>query len=253
MDHSRLILVSSHDAQQHALGELLRSRVGGLLILVDGGRKAPSQPEADVVRVRPDRLDQLYCTVAAAQHACSVLVFAQAVPAVLDFLEQHAGTAGDFASIICSSTPDPASQQTVIDTLTRLSRMGADHEKLTVAFTQAPHAVPVQEAFAQLVAHTVSGEFRGVSLEAVLHQSQAFERARDLQLDIGGILRGELNFETALAQARQAGEREHVLHGIARKLLAQRALTCCRQEIDRTLDALRVPHTPGHVPLYSST
>ncbi|MGF7136687.1 hypothetical protein P3T40_008200 [Paraburkholderia sp. EB58] len=251
MKQTRLILVSGSDAQENAVGEIVHSDAGGSLARVDKPRKTPAQPEPDVFRVRTTQLAHFYCTRAAAHDPCTAVVSAQAVPAMLDFLEEHTGTVGDFASIVCTVTPDPASQQTVADTLTRLSSMGAAPQNLAVVFTQAPRAISVQEAFAQLAAHIASGRFPAISYEAVLYQSKVFERARDLQLPIGAMLRGEVDFGISLEQARQAGEPDHLLHELARKLLAQRALIGCKAEIDQALEALRMPGTSTCIPLSS--
>jgi hypothetical protein len=119
--------------------------------------------------------------------------------------------------------------------------MGADPAKLGIVFTQAPRETSVREAFSQLASHLMNGHFPNVSFDAALHESTAFERARELQIPIPSVLNGLVNFETTLQQARQAGAPELTLHALAHKLLAQRALLGYREAIAQAIDALRLP------------
>lgn len=245
MENSRLILLSSSDPQETAVGELVQLRLGGSLARVDAQRKTLGLREPDVARFRPDQLEQLYCKLATATTPCTVVVWARAVPETIAFLEQHPGTINDFAPVVCTTTQDAASQQSVTDRLARLSHMGADHSRLSGVFAQAPRAVPVEEAFAQLVAHVVSGNYRGVSVDAALYQSAVFTRVRDLQLPVGAMLRGEVDYQISLRLAHWDREPEHVLRQFARQLMVQRALAGCKAEIARALNALRVPDLSG--------
>jgi len=241
MDHPTiLVLASSAEPMECAIGDIIQSRIGGSLVFVDAQRKAPGQ-QKEHTRVRPDRLDQLYCLLASAREASTVAVSSECVSAVLAFLTEFPGTADDFTSIICTATPHSDSQQAAIETLTRLSRIGASSSKLGLLFTQAPHEIPVDEAFSQLASSLKSGQFPNASLEAVLHQSSAFGRALDLRLPVSGILNGLADFEAALQEARNTDAPDHTLHLLARQVLAQRALHGCRPAITRALDALRLP------------
>jgi hypothetical protein len=242
MENSHLIFLSGGDPQETVVGEFVHSRLGGSLMRVDAQRKMSGPPGPDVASFHPGQLEQLYCKLAAARDPCTVVVSARAVTATLEFLEQRPGTVDDFASVICTAAADSSSQQRVADRLTRLSRMGADHNKLGVAFTQAPRAATVEEAYRQLVNHVVSGNFSGVCLDVVLYRSTLFERIRDLQLPIDAMLRGEVDYRTPLKLARRDREPEHVLHQLAQQLMVQRELAGCKAEITRALDALRVPN-----------
>ncbi|EUC14328.1 hypothetical protein [Paraburkholderia hospita] len=182
--YTTLVLTSGNDAMENAVGELIQSRIGGPLLRVDVQRRASADPEPSVIRVRPDRLDEMYCTVATTRHACSVIVSAQCVPSVLAFLEEHEGTAGDFTSIICTATPRAESQSAAMQTIERLIGIGADPAKLGVIFTQAPRELPMREAFSQLANQLSTGQFPNVNLETMLPTSTAFERARELQLPV---------------------------------------------------------------------
>ena len=193
--------------------------------------------------MRADRLDQLYCMLAATPHPCCVVVPPQSSGAVLAFLEEHPGTANDFECIICTVTPNEESQQAAAQTIIRLADMGVDCANIRVALTGAPDAVPVREAFGRLVGHLSTPRLEGISLDAVLQASRVFERVKDLQLPISSILQGTVDFQDELAHAREAGEPEHNLHALARKLLVQRALLGCEHNITQALDALRLPRT----------
>jgi len=242
MDHPTiLVLTSSAEPMECFAGEIIQSRIGSALVIVDEQRKAPGQQEQSFTRVRPDRLDQLYCLLASARESTTVAVSPECVSAVLAFLAEFPGTADEFTSIICTATPHADSQQTAIETLTRLSHIGASPSKLGLLFTQAPREISVHEAFSQLTASVKNSHFPNITFDAVLHQSTAFKRARDLRLPVNGILNGHLDFEATLQQARLADAPDHILHTLARKVLAQRALLGCRPAITRALDALGLP------------
>ena len=76
---------------------------------------------------------------------------------------------------------------------------------------------------------------------AVLHQSAAFSKIRDHQLTVAAMLSGETNFQTALEAARQRGDNEEVLRDLSQKLLAQRALHACANDIEKAVAALQLP------------
>lgn len=221
MENTLLILLSGGNPQEAMIAEIAHSRLGGSLAHVDAQRK-PSEPtDPHVTRFHSDQLDQLYCKLAVAQGPATVVVSARAVPATIKFLERYPGTVNDFSSVICFATPDSGSQQRVADRLTSLAHMGADHNSLAVAFTNAPRAARVEDAYKQLADHVASGNFSGVSLDAVLYRSTLFERIRDLQLPLGEMLRGEVDYQTSLKLAHRNGEPEHVLHRLAQQVMVQ--------------------------------
>lgn len=242
MNDHYLILTSGNDVQESAVAELVRSRTGARLVRVEVPRKASAQTEPDALRVRADRPDELYCMLAAASHACCVAVSAPSVAPTLEFLAEHPGTANDFSLIICTATPRAESQQSAVGTLTRLASMSVDPTRVGVVYTHTPRDASAEQAFTQLASYLADGPFAAGCREAVLKDSTAFERARELQLPIAGILSGQVRFESALEAAREAGEPEELLHTLARKLIAQRALTGRRVDIEQALDMLRVPH-----------
>ena len=240
MENSHLILLSGSDMQETVSGELVHSRLGGMLVRVDAQRKTPGLSESDVVRLHPNQLEQLYYQLPASRRVCTVVVSANAVPATLEFLEQHQGTVSDFASVICTTTPNASSQQSVADRLPRLSRMGVDQSQLGVLFTQAPRTATVDEAYGHLVAF-IRDNFPRISLEAVLHHSSIFTRIRELQLPVATVLRGEVDYKAALEQAHKNCEPEDVLNQLARQLMMQRARSGWKAESSRALNTLRVP------------
>jgi hypothetical protein len=239
-----LILTSGNDLQESAVADLVRSRTGARLVRVEVPRKASAKLEPDAVCVRADRPDELYCMLASASRACCVAVSAPSVAPTLEFLAEHPGTANDFALIICTATPREGSQQSAVGTLAKLASMGVDPTRIGVVYTRTPRDASVEQTFKQLAGYLANGPFTAICREAVLKDSTAFERARELQLPIADVLSGQVRFESALEGARHAGEPEELLHALARKLLAQRALTGCRVDIDKALDMLRVPHIP---------
>jgi hypothetical protein len=241
MDKPVIVFMGSNDPQENAVPELIRSHAAPRLLRIEAQRKSSAQRDVDIEVVRVDRLDQLYCMLVTTQHPCCVEVPPQSSGATLAFLEEHPGTANDFGCIICTVSPITESQQYAAETITRLVDMGVDCTKIRVVFTQAPHAVPVRDTFAQLVGHLSNPRFEAISLDVVLYVSPAFERVRDLQLSISRILRGTVDFQAELAHAREAGESDQVVHALARKLLGQRAILGCEDNINQALEALRLP------------
>jgi hypothetical protein len=240
MENPYIVFLSSTDVQENALGELLQSQRNGPLVRIDARRKTAAPAESDVIRVHPGQLGAFYPKLVTSYDACTVAVSANAASLMMKFLEEHPGTASDFESVILSTTPDPKAQQGVIEKLASLSRMGAGQDRLRVAFIRSPRTTAIGETYAKLVPH-LRENFPHISLDAVLYQSSVFARIHDLQLPLGPMLRGKVDYQETLRQARLNGEPEEVLQQFVQKLMLQRALAGCQTEIIRALKALQVP------------
>jgi hypothetical protein len=244
MQQSHLILNSSTHPAETTVGDLAHARVTcASLVHVDSQRGRTTPPDTDYIRVHPARLFEVFSRLYASPFPSVVVVAAPAVPVVLQFLHEHPGTVDDFGSVTCTATPDKASQQTAVDTLVVLARIGSNALRPGVAFVDQPDGTPVEKSFEHLVAYLQTGSFTRVSLAAVLPRTTAFDRARVLQLPVAQILRGAVNFEQMLRQAHETGEAESVKVELARKLLVKRALVGCRDQADRLLDELGIPRS----------
>jgi hypothetical protein len=247
MENPRIIFLSSTDVQENAVCELIQSQREGPLVRVDAQRRTAASAECGDIRVHPGQLEQFYPRLLTSYNACTVAVSVNSAYATLKFLEEHPGSISDFESVILSTTPDPKAQQSVIEKLNSLSRMGADQHQLRVAFGRAPRAAPVEETYGKLVPH-LSEHFPCINLDAVLYESSIYARIRDLRLPLGLMLRGEVDYQVALRQARLNSEPEDVLQQFVQKLMLQRALAGCQAEIILALKALRAPDPLQHNP-----
>jgi hypothetical protein len=245
MDHYHiLVLNSSLDEMELGIGDILQSLQRGSLIRVDAqAPRTPEFAEQSVTRVRPDRLEQLYCGIASARQACTALVAAPCVDAALRFLDEHRGTTADFAIILCSATPDPLSQKKAAGTFRALLDMDVQPDQMGMVLAQAPAGTPVEQAFQDLI-QLREERLPGLACSVVLPESQVFARARGHRIPLAGILNRQVDFEVALRQARQQGEDEGAIQALARKVLAQRALLSQTGRIVEAFAALPFDPTP---------
>lgn len=241
MDHNPiLVLTSSPDDMEFAIGDILQSQNGGPLIRVEIQRRIPKQTEAFITWVRPERLHHVYYSVASAPDACNVVVAAPCVAAMLGFLDEHRGTTSDFKLILLTATPLPQSQEIAVQTVNRLLEIGARPEQMGLVLTQAPDTASVRDAFPQL-AQLRDEHLPELAFEAVVHESSIFARAREHQVPVASVLNGLVDFETALQQARQKGAEESALQALAKKVLVQRSLLAQRDKIGRAFSTLPFP------------
>jgi hypothetical protein len=245
MDHSHiLVLTSSLDEMELGIGDILQSLLGGSLIRVEAqAPRSPAHADPFVTRVRPERLQQLYYSVASARQICTALVAGPCVDAVLQFLGDHQGTTDDFARILCSASPDPSSQKTAIQTITCLLEMGVQPNQIGLVCVQTPAGTPVAQAFPEL-ARLRDERLPNLAFEVILEESSVFRRAREQRIPIAGVLSQQVDFEADLRQARQAGADEASLQVLAKNVLAQRALLGQTRRILKAFAALPFDHIP---------
>jgi hypothetical protein len=245
MEHNHiLVLTSSLDEMELGIGDILQSLLRGSLIRVEAQTpRAPAHADPFATRVRPERLQQLYYSIASARQVCTALVAGPCVDAVLRFLDDHQGTTDDFAHILCSATPDLSSQKTAIQTITRLLEMGVQPDQIGLVCTQTPAGTPVDQAFPEL-ARLRDERLPNLAFEVILEESSVFTRAREQRIPITGVLSQQVDFEADLRQARQAGAEEASLQALAKKVLAQRALRGQTQRILKAFAALPFCHVP---------
>jgi hypothetical protein len=199
-----------------------------------------------IIRVRPDKLEDLYCRIASTQGACTVQVAADCSQAALHFMEQFPGTAAEFGGVVMSTTREKESQEKLIDHFAAMVRLGMQPAQVRFILVQARREQPLESEFQTLFEYLKNSYTQGVASPAVLYESVAFSKIREHQLPVAAIFRGEINFQTMLEAARVRGENEEALRDLSQKLLAQRALHACRNDIEKATAAL---HLPGNTAL----
>lgn len=240
MHHATIIFNSSFDATERCAGDIIQTRVGGLLNVVES-RKTSAPVASNAIRVRPDKLEDLYCRIASTQGACTVQVAADFVEAVLRFMEQYPGTAGDLGAAVVTTTPDKESQDKAIAIVEATVGLGMERAKARLLLVQAPRSQALETVFPALMEYLKESCAHTVARPAVLYESVAFSKIREQQLPVAAMLSGEINFQTMLEAARQRGDNEEVLRDLSQKLLAQRALHACRDDIEKAAAALLLP------------
>lgn len=241
MHHATIIFNSSFDAAERCTGEIIQAKVGGKLNVVDVRKTLMPVASNPIVRVRPEKLEDLYCDIASTQAACTVQVTADRTDAVLRFMEQYPGTAAEFGAVVMSTTPNEESQKKLIDTFAAMVRLGMKTSAARFLLVQAPREQPLEIAFSTLFEYLKSPDAQAVMPPAVLYESVAFAKIYDQALSVSAVLNREINFQTLLDTARQRNENEEVLRDLSKKLLVQRALLACRNDIKKATDALQLP------------
>jgi hypothetical protein len=241
MHHATIIFNSSFDAAERCTGEIIQAKVGGKLNVVDVRKTLMPVASNPIVRVRPEKLEALYCDIASMQAACTVQVTADCTDAVLRFMEQYPGTAAEFGAVVMSTTPNEESQKKLIDTFAAMVRLGMETSAARFLLVQAPREQPLEIAFSTLFEYLKSPDAQAVVPPAVLYESVAFAKIHDQALSVSAMLNGEINFQTLLDTARQRNENGQALRDLSKKLLVQRALLACRNDIEKATDALQLP------------
>ncbi|WP_020065100.1 hypothetical protein [Paraburkholderia caledonica] len=241
MHHTTIIFNSSFDAAERCTGEIIQAKLGGKLNVVDVRKTLMPVASNPIVRVRPEKLEDLYCDIASTQAACTVQVTADCTDAVLRFMEQYPGTAAEFGAVVLSTTRNEESQKKLIDTFAAMVRLGMKTSAARFLLVQAPREQPPEIAFSTLFEYLESPDVQAVVPPAVLYESVAFAKIHDQALSVSAMLNSEINFQTLLDAARQRNENEDVLRDLSKKLLVQRALLACRNDIERATDALQLP------------
>jgi hypothetical protein len=243
MHHATIIFNSSFDAAERCTGEIIQAKVGGKLNVVDIRKTLMPVASNPIVRVRPEKLEDLYCDIASTQAACTVQVIADCTDAVLRFMEQYPGTAAESGAVVMSTTPNEESQKKLIDTFAAMVRLGMKTSAARFLLVQAPREQPLEIAFSTLFEYLKSPDAQAVVPPAVLYESVAFAKIHDQALSVSAMLNGEINFQTLLDTARQRNENEDedALRDLSKKLLVQRALLACRNDIEKATDALQLP------------
>ncbi|CAE6753714.1 hypothetical protein R69746_03074 [Paraburkholderia aspalathi] len=240
MHHATIIFNSSFDAAERCAGDIIQARVGGPLYIVES-RRSSAPLGSNAIRVRQDKLEDLYCRIASTQGACTVQVLADCSEPVLDFMKEYPGTAGDFGVAVMSTTRDKESQEKLIDTFEEMVHLGMERAQVRFLFVQAPRDQPLESEYPTLMGYLKSSCAQPVVSPAVLYESVAFSKIREHQLAVAPMLSGETNFQTMLEAARQRGDNEVALRNLSQKLLAQRALHACRNDIEKAVAALQLP------------
>jgi hypothetical protein len=156
-------------------------------------------------------------------------------------MEQYPGTAAEFGAVVMSTTPNEESQKKLIDTFAAMVRLGMETSAARFLLVQAPREQPLEIAFSTLFEHLKSPDAQAVVPPAVLYESVAFAKIHDQALSVSAMLNGEINFQTLLDTARQRNENGQALRDLSKKLLVQRALLACRNDIEKATDALQLP------------
>jgi hypothetical protein len=246
MHLATIIFNSSVDAAERCAGDIIQATVGGPLYLVESRKSTAHVASNASMRVRPDKLEDLYCSIASTQGACTVQVAADCSQAVLHFMEQYPGTAAEFGVVVISTTPEKESQEKLIDHVTAMVSLGMQPAQARFLLVQARREQPLESAFPTVFEYLKNSYTQGVADPAVLYESVAFTKIREHQLPVAAMLSGETNFQTMLEAARERGDNEDILRELSQKLLAQRALHACRSDIETAAAAL---HLPGHASL----
>lgn len=243
-NHTLVVHVrTAQEAEQGFSAPLIQSLMGGARVSVESRVRLSSLP--GTVRFRPDQFEDAHITAASAPR-CVVDIAEDCRLAFTQFLRDCPGTAADYTACVLTATPDARSQEAVIDAANDLIAAGMAPGQLRVILSGASRDQPANAAFELLARfreqHGALGHWR---MDAVLRDTPALTRLQRDHIQLGDVLHGRLDFESALEEARCAGVDEGSLRVLMRKVLSQRMLLGITGEIDQVFDALSLPRIPS--------
>ena len=251
MHNAIIVFNTSLDVTERCVGDIIQTRIGGSLYAIES-RKAQAPVESNAIHVGPDKLEDLYCQIASTQDPCTVQVAIDRLDDLRGFMEKYPGTAGDFRAAVVTTTRSTVSQERAIYAVEQMVRVGMERDKARLLLVHAPRNHPLETIYPKLMEYWKDACAQASGSPAVLYESVAFSKIREHQLPVAAMLNRDFNFQTMLEAARGRGDNEEVLRDLSQKLLAQRALDACRNDIETAMATLRLrgdtalkPHQPS--------
>ncbi len=231
---------SSNSAAQASAAQILHAQTGGLLLKpapLDGhGEDVNNASLTESENVLQDH----YCTMMTSPRGGIIDVSIADRHAVIAFIQSRRHVLTELRTIIVSVSPDTASQQAAVETLTAICAAGVAPAGIRILATDVPADARVDDVCPTVVEYAREAQIT-VAPGAVLPGSTAFAKAQQFRMPIAAVLNRAVDFETELTSARLNGAPEKIMHALAHKVIAQRDLLGTADTFKRVADALGLP------------
>jgi hypothetical protein len=232
---------SSKSAAQAAAAQILHAQTGGLLLKLDTldghGEHVNNNQRATESE---DALQDHYCTMMTSPRGGIIDVTTEHRNAMIAFIQMRRHVLTELKTIIVSVSPDAASQQAAVETLTAVCAAGVAPACIRILATDVPTDAHVDSVCAPVVEYAREAQVT-VTPEAVLPVSASFAKAQQFRMPIAAVLNRAVDFETELTSARINGAPEKIVHALAHKVIAQRDLLGTADTYKRVAGTLGLP------------
>lgn len=232
---------SSNSAAQASVAQLLHAQTGGLLLKPgpfdmngDHGSRKASQTESE------NALEDHYCTMMTSARGGIIDVSPEERNPMIAFIHARRHVLIELKTIIVSVSPDTASQQAAVETLTAICAAGVIPGSIRILGTDLPADARFDDVYPAVVEYAREAQIT-VSPEAVLPVSTSLAKAQQFKMPIPAVLNRVVDFETELTAARINGAPEKIVHALAHKVIAQRDLLGTADTFKRVAHALGLP------------
>ena len=231
---------SSNSAAQASAAQILHAQTGGLLL-----KPGPFDVRSDQVNnaqltESENALQDHYCTMMTSTRGGIIDISPEDRNAMIAFIRLRRHVLTELKAIIVSVSPDIASQQAAIETLTAICAAGVIPACIQILGTDLPADARFDDAYPAVVEYAREAKIT-VSPEAVLPVSTSLAKAQQFKMPIAAVLNRAVDFETELTAARLNSAPEKIVHALAHKVIAQRDLLGTADTFKRVADSLGLP------------
>ncbi|CAM2176724.1 conserved hypothetical protein [Paraburkholderia sacchari] len=232
---------SSNSAAQASAAQLLHAQTGGLLLKPgpldangEHGSSKTSQTEKE------NALEDHYCTMMTSPRGGIIDVSHEDRNAVIGFIQARRHVLVELKTIIVSVSPDTASQQTAVETLTAICAARVAPAGIRILGTDFPAGARFDDAYSAVIEYAREAQIT-ILPEAILPASTCLAKAQQFKMPIAAVLNRTVDFETELTAARLNGAPEKIVHAFAHKVIAQRDLLGTADTFKCAAKALGLP------------
>lgn len=231
---------SSNSAAQASAAQLLHAQTGGLLL--KPGPLAVNSNDANTAHLAEseDALEDHYCTMMTSPRGGIIDVSPEDRDAMIAFIQVRRHVLVELKTIIVSVSPDAASQQAAVETLTAICAAGVAPAGIRILGTDVPADVQFGDVYPAVVEYAREAQIT-VSPEAVLPVSTSLSKAQQFKMPIAAVLNRVVDFETELTAARLNSAPEKIVHALAHKVITQRDLLGTADKFKCAAETLGLP------------
>ncbi|SEI86360.1 hypothetical protein [Paraburkholderia diazotrophica] len=232
---------SSNSAAQASAAQILHAQTGGLLLkpgTLDGQGEHVNNSQR--LTENENALQDHYCTMMTSPRGGIIDVSIEHLNAMIAFIQLRRHVLTELKTIIVSVSPDTASQQAAVETLTAICAAGVAPACIRILATDVPADAQVDDAYPSIVEYAREAQI-AVTPDAVLPVSTSFAKAQQFKMPIAAVLNRAVDFETELTSARVNGAPEKIMYALAHKVIAQRDLLGTADTFKRVAGTLGLP------------
>jgi hypothetical protein len=231
---------TSNNAAQASAAQILHAQTGGLLL-----NPGPLDAHGDHVSnahlaESGNTLQDHYCTMMTSPRGGIIDISHEDRRAMIAFIQARRHVLTELKTIIVSVSPDTASQQAAVETLTAICTAGVVPASIRILGSDLPADARFDDAYTAVVEYAREAQIT-VSPEAALPVSTSLAKAQQFKMPIAAVLNRAVDFETELTAARLNFAPEKIVHTLAHKVIAQRDLLGTADTFKRVAEALELP------------